>query len=122
MTTVEIEGDTLVITIKGLDRIWALKSRLELPLEHVVGARRADGAEKFWKGWRVGGTDLPGVIAAGRFHEHGEAVFWDVHHPEKAVEIEVRDERLARLVIEVDDPDSAVALVQGALGERARGA
>jgi len=31
-------------------------------------------------------------------------VFWDVHDPDKAVGIELRDERYARLVIEVADP------------------
>jgi hypothetical protein len=27
------------------------------------------------------------VVAAGTFRGHGEAVFWDVHHPEQAIEI-----------------------------------
>jgi hypothetical protein len=31
-------------------------------------------------------------------------VFWDVHDPEKTVVIHLKDERYARLVIEVDDP------------------
>jgi hypothetical protein len=44
-------------------------------------------------------------------------VFWDVHDPEKTVVIRLKDERYARLVIEVEDPPATVAAIQEALGE-----
>jgi len=28
---------------------------------------------------------VPGVITAGTFYQDGKRVFWDVHHPEKAI-------------------------------------
>ena len=40
MTDVTIKDDRLHVNIRGIDVLWALKSRLVLPLEHVVGARR----------------------------------------------------------------------------------
>jgi hypothetical protein len=33
------------------------------------------------------------VISAGRFYSHGQLTCWDVHDPEKATGIELRDER-----------------------------
>jgi hypothetical protein len=39
---------------------------------------------------------------------------WDVHDPEKTVVIRLRDERYARLVIEVEDPEATVARVNEA--------
>ncbi len=44
-------------------------------------------------------------------------MFWDVHDPEKTVVIYLKDERYARLVIEVDDPPATAAAIQRALGE-----
>jgi len=41
-------------------------------------------------------------------------VFWDVHHPEKTIVIDLRDERYNELVVEVDDPEAAVRLIQNA--------
>ena len=35
-------------------------------------------------------------------------MFWDVHDADKAIGIELRDERYARLVIEVADPEAEI--------------
>jgi hypothetical protein len=43
-------------------------------------------------------------------------VFWDVHDPEKTVVIQLRDERYAQLVIEVEDPHATAAAIQGQSG------
>jgi hypothetical protein len=87
-----------------------------IPARHVVRVY-ADPtiAEKWWKGLRVAGTHVPGVIAAGTFYQHGNWVFWDVHHPEKALVIELHDERFEKLIVEVDDVAETVARLQAAL-------
>ena len=119
MATVEITSGELVITVTGADRIFALKSELVIPIEHVLGAAKdEDEARRWWHGIRAPGTQIPGLLTAGTFYEHGERVFWDVHHPERAVAISLRDERYSRLVVEVDDPDATVAAIEHALGAR----
>ena len=117
MAEVELAEDTLIVHVRGMDRLWALRSRLEIPLSHVVGAQ-ADPQEArgWWRGIRSGGTHIPGVITAGTFYREGERVFWDVHDPEKTVAIKLKDERYALLVIEVEDPSTAVAAIEEALG------
>ena len=114
---VELAEDTLSIHVLGMDQLWALRSHLEIPLSHVSGAEAApEVARRWWQGLRSGGTHVPGVITAGTFHQEGERVFWDVHDPEKAIVIRLRDERYERLVIEVEDPPATVAAIQEALG------
>ena len=118
MAEVELSEDTLSVHVQGMDRLWALRSRLEIPLAHVSGAEAAaEVARGWWQGIRSGGTHVPGVITAGTFHQEGERVFWDVHDPEKAIVIRLRDERYARLVIEVEDPSATVAAIREALGQ-----
>jgi hypothetical protein len=56
------------------------------------------------------------AVVAGSFHHEGDRVFWDVHDPAKAVVIHLADERYARLVIGVDDPEGTVAAIRHALG------
>lgn len=53
-----------------------------------------------------------------RLHSLSRQVFWAVHHPEKAVIIELSDHNYERLVIEVDDPRTTVELVQTAFAGR----
>ena len=118
MTEVELTRDALVVHVQGMDQLWALKSRLEIPLAHVVDAECDPEIAREWhKGIRAGGTHVPGVITAGTFYRDGERVFWDVHDPERAVMIQLRDERYARLVIQVENPHATAVAIQGALGE-----
>lgn len=113
LISIDREGGLMNVEIQGFDKLWSLKSRLEIPLGHVRGATHDPGIASEGKGVRVGGTHLPGVITAGRFLRHGERLFWDVKNPEKAVVIELADaETYDRLVIEVEDPRATVALIE----------
>jgi hypothetical protein len=116
MARVEVVGDQLSVQIEGMDKLWTLKSRLEIPLAHVTDAEADPEAVRGWKGWRGPGAHIPGVIVAGTFHHEGDRVFWDVHDAAKAVVIHLADERYARLVIGVDDPATTVAAIRRALG------
>ncbi|WP_067840360.1 hypothetical protein [Nocardia lijiangensis] len=114
MAEVSINGTDLVVRMEGLDKLWALKSHLVIPLANVRGATVDPGIVKERKGIRAPGTHFPRVITAGTFHIDGERVFWDVRNPDKAVVIELVDERYARLVVEVDSPANVVTMIEGA--------
>jgi hypothetical protein len=115
MAEVELAQDALIVHVEGMDRLFALRSRLEVPLTHVAGAKAdPEEARRRWHGIMERGVWVPGSITAGTFYQEGELVFWDVHDPEKTVVIELKDERYRRLVIEVKDPEATVALVNEA--------
>ena len=119
MAEIELTADTLVVHVTGADRVFALKSQLAVPLEHVLGvARDEEEARRWYHGLRAPGTQVPGVITAGTFYQHGERVFWDVHHPDHAIALSLRDERYAKLVVEVEDPEATIAAIEAALQGR----
>ena len=61
MTEIELTRDALIVHVRGMDRLWALKSRLEIPLSHVVGAEVNPEIAREWrKGIRAPGTHVPG--------------------------------------------------------------
>ena len=117
MVELAIQEGKLHLHVKGADQLWALRSTLEIPLAHIAGVRPADPSimDSWWKGFKLVGTNLPGVIAAGTFYQHGKKVFWDVHHGEKAIVIDLHDERYDELIVEVEDPNSAMGLIRDAL-------
>jgi hypothetical protein len=116
MVDLSISGGNLELHVLGIDRLWALKSCLEIPLRHVAGIRAdPEVARGWWHGIHMPGTDIPGVLTAGTFYQDGKRVFWDVHNPENTVVIELRDERYDELVVEVADPLSATERVRAAL-------
>lgn len=118
-TTISIEGDVLTVVVVGLDKLWSMKSQLEIPLEHVRGASIDPAIVHGPKGWRGPGSNVPGVITAGTFHQDGKRIFWDVHHGDNAVVIELQHDSFERLVVEVGDPYATVALIESALADRA---
>jgi hypothetical protein len=66
--TVDLQSDLLFVEIQGADKLWAMKSHLEIPLANVIGAESAAKEAGEWLiGWRLGSTHIPGVISAGRF-------------------------------------------------------
>ena len=115
MAEVELAQDALIVYVEGMDRLFTLRSRLEVPLSHVEGAEAdPEEARRRWHGIMERGVWVPGPITTGTYYREGELVFWDVHDPEKTVVIRLRDERYARLVIEVEDPEATVARVNEA--------
>jgi hypothetical protein len=118
MAQVEVVGDRLVIQLDRADRLWSFRSELQVPLAHVRGVEvDPERARVPWSGLPVRGENgwLPGMIAAGQVRQEGQWAFWDVHDPERAVIIDLADERYARLVIEVDDPWASAASINQAL-------
>ena len=116
MVDLSISSGILELHVHIADKLWALKSSLEIPLRHIAGIRADPSiARGWWHGWKMGGTSIPGVITAGTFCQDGKRVFWDVHDPENTIVIELRDERFDALVIEVANPNATVELVEAAL-------
>jgi len=116
LVDLSIAEGKLTLHVLGADKLWALKSSLEIPLAHVAGVRADPEAARGWyHGMRMPGTNVPGVITAGTFYQDGKRVFWDVHHPEKTIVIDLHDERFSQLVVEVPDPAAAVQLIQTAM-------
>ena len=112
MVDLSISEGKLLLHVHGADKLWALKSSLEIPLQHVAAIRAdPEAARGWWHGLKLPGTNIPGVITAGTFYQDGKRVFWDVHDPEKTIVIDLHDERYNQLIVEVADPAAAVALI-----------
>ncbi len=111
MVKIEVRGTDLEVEVLGLHKLWALKSRLRVPLTAVKRARRleADTVRSWWKGWRLPGTQVPGVIVAGSYRLRGEWHFWDVALAEHAIAIELSSAFYAALFVEVAQPDEVLA-------------
>ncbi len=116
MVEISVAGDRLRFAVQGWDRLWALKSELEIPVAHVTSVRQdAEPARGWWHGLRLPGTQIPGVLTAGSFYQSDGVVFYDVHDPEQTIVLELDHEHYRRLVIEVADPASSVAMIQRAM-------
>jgi hypothetical protein len=121
MVNVAVEGDQAVFEVEGFDKLWAFRSRLQIPLAHIVGVEaNADQVGRWWHGFKVLGTEVPGLLGAGTFYYHGELVFWDVHDPAKAIVLSLDHERYKKLIVEVAHPAETVARLRSAAARAQR--
>lgn len=116
MVNISIEAGRVRFAIEGWDKLWALKSQLEIPLEHIVSVRAdPDPARGWFHGIRLPGTQIPGLITAGSFYWSDGVVFYDVHDPEHAIVVELNHEHYNRLVVEVEDPEASTNMLTAAI-------
>ena len=113
MVTVDIKGKDLNVKISGWDMVWALKRELTVPLANVVGATVEGVAGK--PGWKLVGTGIPRGLSAGRFRKDGQTSFWVAHQQAEAVVIALRDERYAKLVLQVSNPQDVAERINAAI-------
>jgi len=116
MVQISIEGDRVHFDVEGLDKLWALRSRLDIPLAHIRAVQiDPEPARGWWHGLRLLGSNIPGILTAGTFYQQGGVVFYDVHDPERTVVLELEHETYKRLIVEVEDPPKARAMIELAI-------
>ncbi len=116
MVEISYVGDRVHLEVEGADKFWAMKSHLDIPLAHIKAAWiDPDAAKGWWHGLRMPGTNIPGVLLAGTFYQSDGRVFYDVHHPDQTIIIELDHETYTHLVIEVEDPQAEVQRLKQAL-------
>ncbi|MDQ6787195.1 MAG: hypothetical protein M3033_10345 [Acidobacteriota bacterium] len=119
MIEIKVDGDKVVFEVEGWDKLWSLRSRLEIPLAHIKDVHADPKPAMGWfDGLKLAGTALPNIFKAGIFYQEGDLVFWDVHNPEKTVVVELDHEHFAKLIIEVAEPDTAVRLLEDVISQR----
>ncbi|MEO5590804.1 MAG: hypothetical protein ABIS03_14580 [Gemmatimonadaceae bacterium] len=102
----------------GWSRVWTVDARVVVPLRAIRTVSKArPGIGRGWfKGWRLPGTHIPGVIVAGSYYRNGEWTFWDVRGiGETAIEVELSGVHFTRLIVDVGDPASEVSRLLAAL-------
>jgi hypothetical protein len=123
MVRVSIQHDSAIFDVQGLHKLWAFKSRLTVPLAHIKSVRLDPNVMTgLWKGLRMPGTHVPGIIVAGTYYKDGKRFFWDVRNKQHAIVIELVGEPYQELIIEVDDPSTEIARLHPAATSAQRSA
>jgi hypothetical protein len=115
MADIEVKPEALVIHIRGIDKLLSFASQFTLPRTHVKGVQAGiheSAQAQLDQSVRLPGAYMPGIAIAGRFYEHGNWAFWDIHTGEKAITLEVEHEKYTRFVVEVDEPERTVAAIR----------
>jgi hypothetical protein len=110
--TTQVTHDELIITLTGVDALWAIKRRLIIDRQRIVSAKVMDrkAAIKLLR-LRLWGSYLPGVVCAGTFSmskmaglPQGSRAFCSMHRAKQVLVITTSNTRPGLVVLEVADP------------------
>jgi hypothetical protein len=118
MVDMSIAGGVVTFRVRGLHKLWALKSKIRVPLRSIVAVDAGERAAQEARGWRLFGSWIPGLLTAGTFARDGQWWFWDVVRPDRALAITLREHRYSRLIIEAADPKDMIVRLGQALVTR----
>ena len=101
-----VELDHLSIDLVGLDRLFALKRQLEVPLGQisavdVIERKQVPPTPGTWL--RAPGTYLPGLVRHGSYGRAPHREFWAIYRHRLALVVTVDDWAYSRLVLGVKD-------------------
>lgn len=100
-----------VFTILGWHRIWSFESQIKVEKQNIISAAQSQDEFTWWIGWKIPGTQLPGIITAGTYIKKGERNFWDVSNKKNAIVVTVQNSSYHKLIIEVENPTETIKLL-----------
>jgi hypothetical protein len=121
MVRLIFETKSLQLEVLGLHKFWAFKGSFNIPYNSIRDARvDPAAARRGWKGWRLPGTHIQGVITAGTFYKKGQRIFWDVGRSRNALVIELENHKYDEVIVEVENPVEDLRRIQELLEKQAR--
>jgi hypothetical protein len=109
---IELTSENVIITLTGVDAMWAIKRRLVINRQQIVSAKvmgRKDAIKLLRL--RLWGSYLPGVVCAGIFSvrkraglPQGSRAFCSMYRAKQVLVITTPNTRPGLVVLEVAEP------------------
>jgi hypothetical protein len=118
--TTQVTHDELMITLTGVDALWAIKRRLVINHQHIVSAKVMDrkDAIKLLR-LRLWGSYLPGVVCAGTFSVSkkaglppGSRAFCSMYRAKQVLIITTSNTRPGLVIVQVAEPEAIAAALR----------
>ncbi|MBF6357809.1 hypothetical protein IU449_25255 [Nocardia higoensis] len=107
MVEIEVRGTTVTIHVVGGHRLLSMRDSITFDFHDIAAV--APASVDMRPPWvRAPGAFFPGVIAAGTFRGKGRKEFWDTRFDGSGLQIDLEHGEFTRLVVDVDDPGSAL--------------
>lgn len=114
MVLVTVSENEMKLVIKGVHKLWALKSKMNIAINQIKDVRINQVIKKP-EGCRLYGCYIPGFIYSGTYYSENGKVFWDVSNIDKSIIIDLNNSDYSQLIIEVDNPEKTVNEIKNKL-------
>jgi hypothetical protein len=109
---VRVDGRELVISPRGLGKLWSMRGEIRVPLGAVRDVHPEPNAASIPRGLRLPGTQMPRMFTAGSYRGGPDRSFWLVGDGLHGLVIDLASGAdYDRIVVEVDDPHQTMAAI-----------
>lgn len=110
-----IAGDSLTVIPRGLDKVWGVRRRVNIPLSSITEVRIERDPHRVPMGWRGPGLDIFWKLV-GTFHPGNERHYWNYAGPGEALNLRLDDSQYFReLYLSVGNAEAALQRISDAL-------
>jgi hypothetical protein len=113
----QIDGDELVLHLRGLEKAEGAHGDIRMPLSAVTAVRSVEDPWAELRGIRAPGTGVPNVIAVGTRRGNFGKDFAAVHGKGPAVVVELKGADYQRLIVTLDDAAARAKAIAEAVGK-----
>ena len=114
MVDVSVGKDNVTIKIEGAKNFFALKSKIEIPLDNIAKVSTEQVRPVWFPRMRIG-THIPGELMAGTFWLRTGKTFYFVKNFSKCITLHLKDHEYSKVVVQVNDKDSVAHRIRAAI-------
>lgn len=115
MPQFEITESELIVHLDKWEQLFSFVHKVKVPLSQVVAVRENNGLDGLKLGWRLPGTHIPFVLAAGTFISKGARQFVYRRGGLQTVVIDLKGNAWARLIIGITDASRETLRINAAI-------
>ena len=114
MAELYTQGEELVLSLTGKEKILAVHGDVRVPLTSIATVEVLDNAYAAVKGIRLPGASVPGLMAVGTFRHKGTTAFAVVHHGHpRGIRVRLQGADYDELIIGSENPEELAATLAG---------
>jgi hypothetical protein len=113
MVDVSVGKDSITIKIEGAKKFFALKSKIEIPLDNIAKVSTEQVRPVWLPRMRIG-THIPGALMAGTFWLRTGKTFYFVKDFSKCITLHLKDHEYSKVIVQVDDKDTVAHRIRAA--------
>ncbi len=102
MVNVTLAKDRITLKLEGAKKFFALKSKIEIPLDNVANVS-TDQVKPVWLPRRRIGTHVPGGFMAGTFWLKRDKIFYFAKDFSKCITLHLKNHEYSKVIVQVDD-------------------
>lgn len=112
---IQLTDKDLIVTPRGLDKVWGFRKQLVIPLDQIRGATADPEIAQECHGLRKPGLHF-GKKSVGTFVKEDQKSYWDVNSATRNIVLQLDDsQEFARVILTVADPRKTVQEINDAI-------